>query len=491
MTKDIVIGIDSSTQSTKAIAWDMTGCDLAEGRAPIPLSQPGPGRFEQDPQDWWTSCCTALNALMTQIDPNRVAGLAIANQRETLGLFDTRGDASHPAVLWLDERCVEEVTTFAAEIGADLMHQITGRPPDLTPAVYTMAWFRNALPQTWAETAQFLDVHGFLTQQLTGKAIASTTSIDAYGVFDIARLELSDPILGALGLTPDNFAPIQKPGTYVGDTTRHAADQTSVPAGTPIFVGGGDGQCAGLGVNATAPGAVYLNLGTAVITGASASQKLIRPAWRTITSQTGEGFFMESCLRAGTFLIDWLVRNIGGKETTPQTFATLQSVAQAIPVGSSGVTVSPYLSGCMDPYWNPSARASFHGFGAEHSFAHLYRATLEAVTLQSARFVHAVAADGLAPDRLIAVGGGSSNALWTQMLTDATGLPLVQCLSREASSLGAGISAAVGAGLFDSFDAATRAMVQFGDRIDPDPTTAAAWSDLSARQERTYRPDQA
>lgn len=488
MTQDIVIGIDSSTQSTKAIAWDMQGRDLAEGRAPIAMSNPGPGLLEQDPSDWWQSCCTALQELTTQIDTSRIAGVAIANQRETVGLFDQDCQPSHPAILWLDERAAEQVVSFAAEIGPERIHQITGRPPDLTPVVYTLAWLRDSQPDIWAGTAQFLDVHGYLSRQLTGRAIASTTSIDAFGVFDIEALELSQPILEALGLTPSHFAPIRKPGAHIGDVTAQAAAQTGLPKGTPLFVGGGDGQCAGLGVNAMAPGAVYLNLGTAIITGAAASEKLISPGWRTITSQTGEGFFMESCLRAGTFLIDWLVRDIGGHETSAASFRALEEQASALPVGAGGVTVSPYLSGCMDPHWDISARASFHGLGAEHSFAHLFRATLEAVTLQSSRFVKAIEAEGRAPDRLIAVGGGSSNALWTKMLADATGLPLIACLSREASSLGAGISAAVGAGLFDSFTQAAEAMVQFGKQTTPDPTQEDAWAELSARQFDTYRP---
>ena len=85
---DLVVGIDSSTQSTKAIAWDRGGRVVAEGRAPIPLANPALFHFEQDPEDWWAACRTSLKDLLAQIDATRIAGLAISNQRETVA-FET------------------------------------------------------------------------------------------------------------------------------------------------------------------------------------------------------------------------------------------------------------------------------------------------------------------------------------------------------------------------------------------------------------------
>ena len=77
----LVIGVDSSTQSTKAVAWDRHGKCVAEGRAPIPMSARGSGIFEQQPDDWWKALCGALRELWLRVDPKRVAGLAISNQR--------------------------------------------------------------------------------------------------------------------------------------------------------------------------------------------------------------------------------------------------------------------------------------------------------------------------------------------------------------------------------------------------------------------------
>ena len=74
--KDVVIGIDSSTTATKAIAWNRDGSVAGVGRSPIALSSPGNNRYEQDPEDWWAAAAGALRELLGQVAPERVAALA-------------------------------------------------------------------------------------------------------------------------------------------------------------------------------------------------------------------------------------------------------------------------------------------------------------------------------------------------------------------------------------------------------------------------------
>jgi xylulokinase len=486
MSDELVVGVDSSTQSTKAVAWTPRGETVAEGRAPVPLSSPKPGYAEQDVEDWWRATCAALSELTTKVDPARIAGLAISNQRETVAVVDEALKAKRPAIVWLDERAVEEIPRLTGAFGAERLHAISGKPPDITPVVYRLSWLRRHQPEV-LEGARLLDVHGFLTGRLTGTPTASWTSADPFGVFDIEAKTWSAPILEHLGLSPERFAALAPPGAQVGTVTAAAAEATGLRAGTPVFAGGGDGQCAGLGANAVRPGTVYLNLGTAIITGAWSATPRIGKSWRTMTSQTGEGYFLEGCQRAGAFFINWFVDTFSGGHEDPKVFARLEEAATALPVGSEGVTVCPYLSGVMDPHWDPQARAAFHGLGASHGLGHLYRASLEALTLESARCVATMQADGLAPQHILAVGGGVNSRLWVRMMADSTGLPITRSENPEASSLGAAMSAAVGLGWHDGFMAAASEMSRTGPTVDPDPSQRAAWEELSVRQAAAYR----
>ena len=490
MNQDLVIGLDSSTQSTKAIAWTRNGEAVAEGRASIAMDTPRPDWAEQSVEDWWSAACSSLRQVAAEIDIKRVAGIAISNQRETVAFLDAEGNTVRPAIVWLDERARQDIQLLSDAIGGERLHRITGKPADLTPVIYRLNWLKRHSPDTLSASARILDVHGFLTGKLTGTAAASWTSADPFGVFDIAEKTWSAPLLDHLGMSPDRFGVLHKPGTRVGTVTAAAAAASGLAAGTPVIAAGGDGQCAGLGVNATRSGRLYLNLGTAIIAGAWTGEPRVSRYWRTMTSPTGEGYFLEGVQRAGAFFVNWFIDTFAGGRDDPAVFARLEAAAEAIPIGSEGLTVCPYLTGCMDPHWDANARASFSGLSPAHGPAHLYRAMLEALTLESARCITAMENSGVEAHRILAVGGGANSRLWIRMLADANGLPVTLSKSLEASSLGAAMTAAVGVGWFQSFDAAAAAMSAEGDTVEPDPATRTAWQDASIRQAAAYRPSE-
>ena len=133
MKPDLVIGLDSSTTTTKAIAWDRRGRAVAEGRAGVRLSNPKGGWFEQDFGDWTNSAAKALKQLSRKIDMARVGAVAISNQRESFAQFDSADRPLRPGTLWLDERAHVEAKELAQLIGAEELHRISGKPSDVTP----------------------------------------------------------------------------------------------------------------------------------------------------------------------------------------------------------------------------------------------------------------------------------------------------------------------------------------------------------------------
>lgn len=461
---------------------------VGEGRMDIPLSMPQIGYSEQDCADWWVAASKSLKTLGRQIDTARVAGVAISNQRETVAFLDDRGEAVRPAMVWLDERSRSELDRIAEEFGSDRLHHLSGKPFDITPVFYRLKWMHTHFRRQLQSTSKIVDVHSYLCFKLTGRFVASWTSADPFGTFDIHEKKWSQPVLDYLGLTASQFADTCRPGGFVGSVHKEAARQSGLAEGTPVFAAGGDGQCAGLGVNATRPGQVYLNLGTALVTGAWSADARIGRHWRTMTSPNGEGYFLEGVQRAGTFLLDWFVNKFirVPNDDKPALFDSLEQQAEAIAIGSEGVTVCPYLSGCMDPHWNPSARAGIFGLSPNHGRDHIYRALLEALTLESVRLIENMRLEGLEPKHIIAVGGGGNSRLWTKMFCDATGLPLSVSRSLEASSLGAAMSAAMGAGWFASFAEAAERMSQTQAPIMPDRKMKPQWDELSARQAKAY-----
>ena len=478
--KDLVVGIDSSTQSTKAIAWTKTGEIVADGRNPIELHNPRLYWFEQNSRDWWDSCRFALQQLTTQVNPERIAGISISNQRETLAFLDTEGKDIRPAMLWLDERSRKQVADLSSQIGADVIHDITGRPPDTTPALYRLAWLRENEPDAFADTKCFSDVQAFLVYKLSGKLKTGWFSADPLGYFDIRKKEWSQTLLNYLGLSPDRFPEPYAPATMIGRVTAQAARQTGLLPDTRIFAGGGDGQCAALGTNCIISKQAYINLGTAVVSGVWSPECLNSKAWRTEISPTGEGYILETCLKSGAFLINWFVDQfLPGDRREKDFFIKLEQKARQIPLGSDGLMTLPYWSGVMNPHWNPNGRGCFIGLGGGHTPVHLYRSILEGMCLDQAQATSALEKEtGLPIEKFVAIGGGASSSLWTQMLADSTGKDVAISDTVEASALGAAMLAGYGCGWFNSCNEAAKAMSGKTHIVAANPKTRQTWDEL-------------
>ena len=478
--KDLVIGIDSSTQSTKAIAWTKSGEFVAEGRCAIDLLNPQLYWFEQNSRDWWNSCHKALRQLTEQIESDRIAGISISNQRETVAFVDEEGQDIRPAIVWLDERSRKQLEELSSQIGADTIHDITGRPVDITPVLYRLVWLKGNEPQSFKMTNRFVDVQAYLVYQLCGQWKTGWFSADPMGYFDIRKKEYSPTLLNYLELSADRFPPAFAPGTKLGNITEEAARQTGLLPGTPIFAGGGDGQCAGLGTACITSDQAYINLGTAVVSGVWSPRCINSKAWRTEIAATGEGYILETCLRSGAFLINWFVDQfVSGDRSEKDFFKKLEQDAQKLPIGSDGLITLPYWSGVMNPHWNPNGRGCFIGLGGDHTPVHLYRSILEGMCLDQAQATWGVEKEtGLRVKKFVAIGGGASSPLWTQMLADSTGKRVAISETVEASALGAAMIAGYGAGWYVSIREAAESMRGKTTVVEPNPKFRQVWDEL-------------
>jgi xylulokinase len=484
--RDLVIGIDSSTSATKAIAWDSQGRVVAEGRAPIALNNPQPGWFEQDPGEWWSSTAAALQQVTAKIDAARIAALGISNQRETFGVFTENGTALRPGTVWLDERARAQQKRFGETFGAERVHAISGKPLDITPCLYRMIWLNEHEPSVIGGAKRLAEVHGYLTFKLTGEWATSTASADPMGVLDMQSRTWSKEILEAAGVDPALMLRLVPPGGQSGEVSGAAAAATGLKAGTPIIAGGGDGQCAGTGagVSADHPGRAYVNLGTALVSGSYGRDYAHDRAFRTEIAIADEGYIFETCLRSGTFLVDWLAREVFRAEVGKQKelLAALESEAATSPIGAHGVVVVPYWQGCMTPYWDSAARGVIAGLSGSTRRGDVYRAFLEAIALEQATCSMDVEqATGTGIDHFVAIGGGAASDLWVSILADATGRVVQRSETVEASSLGAAIAAAKGAGWFKTIAEAGEAMAGKPVRsFEPDRKRHARYQELRA-----------
>jgi xylulokinase len=480
VVNDCVIGIDCSTTATKAVVWDEQGNALAEGRETFDLSSPQPDWGEQNAEDWWRSTRTAIRHAAQAVDAPRIRAIGITHQRETFVCLDEDDQPIRPAIVWLDSRPREEVARY----GSDKIHKITGKPPNPTPGFYKMLWLREHEPGTLDRAAKVVDVHAYLVHRMTGHWRTSWATADPLGLVDMERFEWSDELLDMAGLSREQMCEIYAPGDVIGELKDEVARELGLPGGLPVVSGAGDGQAAGLGANITEPGRAYLNLGTAVVSGAYSENYSWGDEYRVLSGPIPGTYTLETLLAAGTYTVSWFVEKFAGIKAEELRIGlsaeqVLEAAAAQVGPGSGGLLAVPYWNNALTPYWDLTARGVMLGWTGAHGKEHAYRAILEGIAFEQRLMTEAAEAGLEKPvQHVLALGGGSRSPLWCQIVADVMQRPVSVTREIESTCLGAGMLAAAAVGMHEGIREAASAMSGTGAHFEPDDKRAALYERL-------------
>ncbi len=470
MTEPLLLAVDASTSAVKALVFDVRGAVLSEGRHSLGLESPEPDAYEQDAHAWWSATEAALRDASLALTPEQrscIGALCVTHQRETVVVTDPHGEPLGNAVVWMDVRCKDEVKRAVSALGAERLHELSGKPACTTPSLYKLMHLLSRRPEL-ARAGHVADVHAFLARRLVGRSVSSLASADPTGLVDMRNERWSEPLYALLGVEAGALPALVPVGTKLGTLARDVAESAGLPGDVAVYAGAGDGQAACLGAGIVEPGRAYLNLGTAVVAGVVTPHYEIGRAFRTLFAASPGRYCLESDLKGGTFTVTWLLERLLGRDVNGDTLASLEAEATALPPGSEGLVLLPYWCGVMNPYWDDDATGLLLGLHGAHRAAHVYRALLEGIAFEQRLCLEGMqAASGEPLQEIVLMGGGSKSDLWCQILADVLGLPLLRAETSEATALGAAIIAAVGHDLYPSHDAAARAMTRTGRRFVP------------------------
>ena len=452
-----VLAIDQGTTNTKALLIDDQGQVLARASAPLATSYPHPGWAEQSASDIWASVQQVIASIVTQTGP-RIDAIAIANQRETLVLWDSQTHQPIcPAPIWQCRRTADDCAALIAQGHDPQVIKATGLGINPLFPASKLAWVLRHVPEaTTLHTQGRLragTVDSWLLWNLTGGASFATDHSNASRtqLFDTASLTFS-PALGAIFGAPTDCLPTPLPSDARFGTT--AAGTTAMPAGIPILAMMGDSHAALYGHGIRAPGAVKATYGTgsSLMTLTPARTASTHGLSGTIawTDRNGTAHALEGNITVSAQAAAFMAQILGLKGA-----AALSDLAQTVP-DSGGTTFVPALAGLGAPHWNDAARGTIAGMTHATTPAHLARATFEAIAHQIADVLDAMEADiGQPLATLRADGGASGNAFLMQMQADLANRPVHAAEVEEIGALGvAGMAvAAVGGTLVQAADA--------------------------------------
>ena len=491
MSDALFLGLDIGTSGVKAILVSANGSVEAATTTPLALSTPKPGWAEQKPEDWWSASSESIRGVLAQKAGARVASIGISGQMHSSVFLDRSGTVVRPALLWCDGRTTAECGEITRKAGGEDRLRDWVRNPALEGfTLPKVLWLRNHEPDAYARIATVLLAKDFIRYRLTGTLATEPSDASGTLMFDPARLQWSDEILHATGVSRALLPDVGGSSDVLGRLTGDAARVTGLAEGTPVVGGGADNACGAAGVGVITPGDAVASWGTSGTVLAPTSQPLVDPRLRAHTFchvVPGVWYVMGVVLSAGgafAWYREQLARELAGDAGAD---AALDKEAAKIPPGAEGVTFLPYLQGERTPHRDASARGAFLGLSLAHTRAHLTRAVLEGIAFALRDSLSILQELGLAPQHLLLTGGGAKSPFIRRLQADVYGVPVSTVNREEGPAYGAALLAAVGAGAFPDLAAATRTTLTRGASEPPDSQAHREYQTAYDRFRESYR----
>jgi xylulokinase len=429
IVRSVVLGVDSSTQSTKVLAVDAaSGEVIAECRAPHS------GEDIQHPREWWDAL---VSATRQAVSPDfQVEAISVGGQQHGMVILDDRNEVIRPAPLWNnidaaeDAERLNEAADFVAGVGTRLVSSIT---------ISKLAHLARTATEDLQRTAAVGLPHDWLNLRLTGILATDRGEASGSGWWspresrdrrDLLALAVGDEKARTLRL-PQVFGP----NDTIGVVSTDAAAALGIPEGIPVGPGSGDNMAAALGIGAEA-GELVISLGTSGTAFAVSEHPVADESGEIEGFADATGRFLPlTCMLNCTRVVDTVCAMVGMDRQTGL------ERAGAIEPGAQGILMMPYLAGERMPNL-PESKGSLHGLSMENATPDLLvRAALDAVAAGLAYSLEALARQGVSSHEVMLVGGGSQHPAWRQAIADATGLPVVVRGGSEHAARGAALQA--------------------------------------------------
>jgi len=451
MLGDRILVIDAGTTSTRAMLFSPDGACLGVEQAELTQHYPQAGWVEHDSGEILETGLAGMRALLERSGAARIAGIGIANQRETVCLWNRRtGRPLGPAIVWQDRRTADLCARLKEAGHEPAVQAKTGLLLDPYFSASKIAWALENWPglREAGDDLAIGTVESWLVFRLTGGLhVTDATNASRTALMDIHSGRWDEGLCDLFGVPRGALPEIVDCAGDFGTTDL---------LGPPVRITGlaGDQQAASIGQACLSPGDTKATYGTGafVLTNSGAEARVSRNRLlTTIAWQLGgaRAYALEGSVFVAGSVVQWLRDVIGLVATAAETEAMARAVED-----NAGVYLVPAHVGLGAPYWAPDARGAITGLSFGAGRAHIVRAALEAMAHQTHDLMTAFVADGADWARLRIDGGMTANDWVAQDLADMLDLEVERPEFVETTALGAAMLAGIGSGLFGSLDEA-------------------------------------
>jgi xylulokinase len=437
----LYIGIDSGTQSTKAVVLDLEQKKvIAEARAPHQLIGGLPvGHMEQHPQDWTAALDTVILEVLAKVDRARVRGIGVSGQQHGFVPLDEKGAVIRPAKLWCDTSTVAECGLLTKKLGgAKAVIRKAGLlflPGFTAPKIL---WLKRHEPQNYQRLRHVLLPHDYLNFHLTGNFFMEYGDASGTALMDVRKRVWSRDAVNAIDRNlADWLPPLTDSHQPAGMLRPELAARYGLTNDVVVSAGGGDNMMGAIGTGNVAPGVVTASFGTSGTIYAFARKPVVDPRGEIAAFCSSTGGWLPLLCTMNVTTVTERVRALFEWD-----HARLDAGVAGTPPGADGLVLLPYLEGERTPNV-PEGSGVFLGLNrATLRPGHLGRAAMEGATMGMNYGLRRLADLGVKAREIRLTGGGAKSPVWRQLMADIFGVPVVAMVEDEGAALGGALQAA-------------------------------------------------
>ncbi|MGI9035102.1 MAG: xylulokinase [Pyrinomonadaceae bacterium] len=462
------LGIDIGTGGSRAVVIDEDGVILASATVEHqPFASPEIGWAEQDPNDWRRASAAAIRACLQSenVTAESIAAVGFSGQMHGAVLLDAAGEVLRPALIWCDQRTEKQCAEIVEKIGAERLIELVSNPAITGFTLPKLLWTRKNEPKIWRKVKSILLPKDYVRFCLSGDKASDVADSSGTLLFDVQNRKWSNEMLDVFEIERDLLPKVYESPEITGKISQSGAAETNLKAGTLIVAGAGDNAAGAIGMGVVQAGTISATIGTSgvvfAVTDAPALDKKGRI--HTLCHAVPNRWHNTGVTQGAGLSLKWFRENFGAGKS----YDELTCEAAKVAVGADGLLWTPYLMGERAPHLDPHARAAFVGFSANHTRAHAVRAVMEGVAFSLRDSLEIFREVGTPVETIRLGGGGARSKLWRQIQADVYGHSVEIIEAEEGAAFGAALLAAVGAGAFDSVEAACQKTIRVIEKIEP------------------------
>jgi xylulokinase len=444
---------DIGTTGDKAVLFDVDKQEIvASTIIEYPTLYPNPLWAEQKPDDWWNAFIESTRRLLKTVNPGDVEAMSFSGQMMACLPVDRDGNALRNAIIWMDQRSVDEVE-FVRNIFSDYeFYRVTGNRLSPTYPIAKILWLKRNEQNIFSRAYLFLQPKDYIVAKLTGMFQTDFSDASLTGMLDIHKKTWASNILNEIGIDLDKLPQIKPSATVIGEISSDIAHKLGFPHRPVVVLGCGDGICTAVGAATTDISDCYTYLGASAWISVLSREPLIDKSMRLFNMVYVDPsiYVPIGTMQSAGASLKWSRDNIFLLERFVSSFVDISPYelidreAEKSPIGAKGLLFLPYLMGERAPWWSPYARGVLIGLTLSHSRNEIARAVLEGVALNLGLIMASFQENNVdIKEPVSLVGGGSRSTLWPKIIASIYNKKVsVLKYREEVAALGAAITAA-------------------------------------------------